>query len=551
MKYYIAINLTLLFVSSLLINYGVAEAKDSRPNILIIVTDDMGYSDWGSFGGEIRTPNLDKLTDEGVRVTQFYTAPACSPTRSMLMTGIDHHMVGIGTMGEIIQPNQRGKPGYEGYINDRAVTMTELLRDSGYSTMMAGKWHLGDGIEQDPSRKGFEQSFALLQGGASHFGDEWMLSANYTPIYRENGKRVHLPADSYSSDFYTQKLIDWLKSKKDDRPFFAYLAFTAPHDPLHVPDDWLDKYKGVYDSGYDELSKKRFAKMKKLGIIPKDTIQFQRPPFIPGWDELSPEERKASARAMELYASMIENVDYNLGRLFSVLKELKVYDNTIIIFFSDNGANGLTMADYPNTGQAWVERNSDNRYENLGKRGSRIAVGPGWALASMTPFRMFKAFISEGGIRSPLIISGPRVEYAGEISHVVADTRDVMPTVLDYANIAHPEQYKSRKVLPMQGRSMLPFLSKKAKSIHAPDKVFAFEFLGLRGIRQGDWKATWISHPFGTSEWQLYNLSQDPGETRDISQEQPDRLNKLIELWNQYAEEVGVILPEQPLLKVP
>ncbi|MCK5715235.1 MAG: sulfatase-like hydrolase/transferase, partial [Nitrosomonadaceae bacterium] len=218
---------------------GVAHAKETRPNILIIVADDMGYSDWGAFGGEIKTPNLDKLAGKGLRITQFYTAPTCSPTRSMLMTGIDHHLVGLGTISEAMQANQKGKPGYEGHINDRAVTMTELLRDSGYATMMAGKWHLGDGIEQDPSRKGFEQSFTLLQGGASHFSDEWMMYADYTPTYRENGKRVHVPPEFYSSDFYTQKIIDWLKAKNDDRPFFAYLSFTAPHDPLHVPDDWL------------------------------------------------------------------------------------------------------------------------------------------------------------------------------------------------------------------------------------------------------------------------------------------------------------------------
>ena len=217
-----------------------------RPNILLIVADDMGYSDWGGFGGEISTPNLDELAELGARFTQFYTAPTCSPTRAMLLTGIDHHMVGLGSMAEALQPNQQGKPGYEGHINDRAVTLTELLHDAGYATMMAGKWHLGDGIEQDPSRKGFEQSFTLLEGGASHFSDEWMMYADYTPTYRENGERVHVPPEFYSSDFYTQKIIDWLKTKNDDRPFFAYLAFSAPHDPLHVPDDWLNKYTGTY-----------------------------------------------------------------------------------------------------------------------------------------------------------------------------------------------------------------------------------------------------------------------------------------------------------------
>jgi arylsulfatase A-like enzyme len=529
---------------------GSAVAQD-RPNILLIVADDMGYSDWGGFGGEISTPNLDELAELGARFTQFYTAPTCSPTRAMLLTGIDHHMVGLGSMAEALQPNQQDKPGYEGHINDRAVTLTELLHDAGYATMMAGKWHLGDDIEQDPSRKGFEQSFALLEGGASHFSDEWMMYADYTPTYRENGERVHVPPEFYSSDFYTQKIIDWLKTKNDDRPFFAYLAFSAPHDPLHVPDDWLNKYTGTYDSGYDALSAQRLARMKELGVVPEATEGFPRPPFVPGWNTLSPEQRKVSARSMEIYAAMIDNIDHNLGRLFATLREQQVYENTLVIFFSDNGANGATMAQYPGTDAAWVERNSDNRYENLGRRGSRIAVGPGWALASMAPFRLFKAFISEGGIRSPLIIAGPGVKRIGQISHPVANVSDIMPTVLEAASVAHPNTHEGRDVLPMQGQSMMGFLDGGKESVHGPDDVFGFELFGWRGIRQGDWKATWISLPFATSEWQLFNISNDPSETRDLALDQPERLSKLRQLWHKYADEVGVILPEQSLFNAP
>jgi arylsulfatase A-like enzyme len=539
--------LALVWIGPLFGQWEWADARDARPNILLIVMDDMGFSDWGAFGGEIKTPHLDRLAAEGVRITNFYTAPTCSPTRAMLLTGIDHHLVGLGTMGEILQPNQKGKPGYEGYLNDRAVTLPELLFDAGYATMISGKWHLGEAIEQDPSRKGFAQSFTLLQGGASHFGDEWMLSAGYTPVYRENGRRVHLPGEFYSSDFYTHKLIEWLRTKEDDRPFFAYLAFTAPHDPLHIPDDRLANYAGVYNGGYDALRSTRLTRMKALGIVPNHAVSFPRPSFISGWEELSREQRAESSRAMEIYASMIETVDENVGRLMDLLKELNLYDNTLIVAFSDNGANGYTMADYPGTDAAWVARNSDNRVENLGRRGSRIGVGPGWALAGMTPFRMFKTFISEGGMRSPLIVKGLGLARTGEISHVTADVRDIMPTILDYIGISHPgTNYKGRDVLPVQGRSMAPFLQAKEQTVHGADHVFGFELFGWRGVRQGPWKATWIGPPVGPSDWQLFNLDQDPGETRDLSHEQPDRLMKLRGLWKQYADDVGLVLPEKP-----
>ncbi len=538
--------LALMVIGSLFAQWERAEARDARPNILVIVTDDMGFSDWGAFGGEIHTPNLDRLAAEGVRITNFYTAPTCSPTRAMLLTGIDHHLVGLGTMGEILQPNQKGKPGYEGYLNDRAVTLPELLIDAGYATMMSGKWHLGEAIEQDPSRRGFAHAFTMLEGGASHFADEWMLYRDYTPVYREDGRRIHLPVGFYSSDFYTSKIREWLKAKQDNRPFFAYLAFTAPHDPLHIPDDRLGDYAGVYNAGYDVLARARLARMKALGIVRDDVVPSPRPSFIPAWDALTSQQQAISSRAMEIYASMIKTVDDNVGRLVETLRELDVYDNTLIIAFSDNGANGHAMTDYVDTDAAWLERNSDNRFDNLGRRASRVSVGPGWALAGMAPFRMFKGYVSEGGMRSPLIVKGPGVARNGEISHTVADVRDIMPTVLDYAGVPHAGTYKGREVLPMQGRSMASFLEAKVQTVHDPDHVFGFELFGWRGVRQGPWKATWIGPPVGPSDWQLFNLDQDPGETRDLAHEQPDRLMKLTALWKKYADEVGLVLPEKP-----
>jgi arylsulfatase len=535
-------------LSLLLINIGICfqpvSAADSRPNILLIVVDDMGYSDLGAFGGEIETPNLDALAETGAKFTNFYVGPTCSPTRSMLMSGNDNHVAGLGNMAEALTPDQVGKPGYEGFLNDRVISVASLLRDSGYHTYLSGKWHLGEEPEHDPSHRGFEKSFTLLQGGASHFDDEWMMYANYTPIYRENGVRVHVPKGFYSTEFYTDKIIQYIDGQRDEQPFFAYLSFTAVHDPLHLPDDWLDKYAGTYADGYNVTRDRRLASMKELGIVSKDATLGPWLSMVPLWENLSTEQRKLEARRMELYASMVSNVDYHVGRLLDHLDKTGKMDNTVVIFFSDNGANGADMHMYPETDEAWVERNSDNRYTNWGKRGSRIAQGAGWAQASSTPFRLFKAFIAEGGIRSPLIISGGDIEHKGETVHATVHVMDLAPTFLDLANTKYPSTYQGKSIVPMRGKSMRPLLTKQSSIVRRADESLAWEFFNWRAVRVGDLKATWISRPFGQSEWQLYNLAEDPGESVDLSDQQPQNLLRLISEWEKYAEEVGVVLQD-------
>ncbi len=337
------------------------DRADKRPNILLVVVDDMGYSDIGPFGGDIHTPNLDALAKSGMVFTDFHTSASCSPTRSMMLSGTDNHLAGLGSMGETIKPNQKGKPGYEGYLSQRVVSIATLLRDAGYFTCMSGKWHLGEELQNDPSRRGFQQVYTMLQGGTSHFDDEWMMYANYTPTYRSNGVRVHVPKGFYSSRFYTDKLISHLDSRTQDQPFFAYLAFTAPHDPLHARDEWIARYKWRYDTGYDVLRQNRLQRLKELGLVGPDVKPFPRLPNIPAWEKLTDEQKMVEARKMEVYAAMIANVDHHLGRLFSHLKKSGEWKNTLVIFFSDNGANGLDMASYPHTDQVWVDKNSDNR----------------------------------------------------------------------------------------------------------------------------------------------------------------------------------------------
>lgn len=522
----------------------------SRPNILLIVVDDMGYSDVEPFGGEIDTPNIQSLAISGVKFTNFYVGPSCSATRSMLMSGNDSHVAGLGTMNELLAPNQIGQPGYEGYLNDRVVSMASLLQNAGYHTYMAGKWHLGHHPDQDPSKRGFERVYTMLQGGTSHFDDEMMMYANYPPTYREDGEETHVPEGFYSTEFYANQIVKYMDEQEDDDPFFAYLAFTAPHDPLHVPDEWLDRNEGQYNDGFNALRTKRIARMKELGVLPEEAELGPWLELVPMWEDLTAEQQRLEIRRMEIYSAMIENVDHHIGRVLQYLESSGKSKNTLVVFFSDNGANGSEMDSYPGTDAAWVEENSDNQFSNWGKPGSRIAEGSGWAQASSTPFHLFKHFLAEGGIRSPLIISGPGVAYQGETVDSVAHVMDIAPTFLELAETTYPASYNGKPVAQPRGTSMLPLLSKKSSNVHGPDESIAWEYNNIKAVRIGDFKATWIIKPYGPGEWQVFDLSLDPGENNDVSLQHPELKERLISAWENYADSVGVIPPEaNPLLE--
>ena len=445
---------------------GLAEAQDSRPNILLIVADDMGYSDIGAFGGEIRTPTLNRLADEGLRLTNFHVLPSCSPTRSVLLSGMDNHRAGIGTMGELHTPEMDGYPGYAGYLNFEVAALPEVLQAGGYHTYMVGKWHLGAEEETKPYARGFEETFALLPGGGSHWSDSKPVSPPETMIYSRNGETVDsLPDDFYSTRYYTDMLLEFLEGNRgDSKPFLAYLSYTAPHDPLHAPKEYIDKYKGVYDSGWDDLRQQRLQALKDLGIIQADAESFPRLVSVKAWSEMSTDERREAARDMEVYAAMVDYMDEQILRVFDYLKEIGEYDNTMILFFSDNGANGAPPTAYPGQTQEYLG-SFDNSLDNRGLVNSYIEMGPGWAQASMSPSRMFKAFTSEGGIRSPLIVKLPGVMHdAGTMPNSFVHVRDIMPTILDITDVSYAEAFDGRTVLPMQGQSILDFLAGEAET---------------------------------------------------------------------------------------
>lgn len=528
----------------------ISEAVEvKRPNILLIVADDLGYSDIASFGGEISTPNLDELAAGGIKMSNFYAASACSPTRTMLLGGADSHVAGMGTMFNDQAPNQLGQPGYEGYMNMDVVTVSSLLQDAGYHTYMTGKWHLGYEDDQSPAARGFEKSFALLQGGSGHFDDAAMTVDHDTSWFREDGVMTDLPDDFFSSEFYTDKMIDYIKSGQEDgKPFFAYLAYTAPHWPLQAPDDYLDKYKGQYDDGYEALMRKRMGSLQEIGLI-KEGLSEPVAAYSEeeNWENISEEQKKIDVREMEIYAAMVDNMDFHIGRVLEHLNTTGQRENTVIIFMSDNGAQGFGPGMASAFPQEWIDEKFDNSFDNMGKINSYIYLGPHWARASTAPMRMFKGFSSEGGLKVPAIINFPgKLEnMKGEFNDEFATVHDLPVTFLDLAQTEHPgTQYKGREVRPYIGTSMVPFLNGEQASVHGPDYAVAWELNNRMAVRKGDWKIIKIPGRFGTGNWELFNIEDDPGEANDLSADNPEKLSELVQFWDQYAAENGVIIPE-------
>lgn len=514
----------------------------ARPNILLIVADDMGYSDVGAFGGEIKTPAIDQLANEGMRLSNFHVLPTCSPTRSVLFSGVDNHLAGLGTMGELRTPAMEGNAGYAGHLNFDVAALPELLAAEGYQTYIAGKWHLGLDKETDPYARGFEKSFALLPAGGSHWSDMKPLSPPLTMIYTRNGEPIEkLAEDFYSSEYFTELMLDWLKEADDSRPFFAYLSFTAPHNPLHAPKSYIDKYHGVYDGGWDQLRRERLKRLQSMGLVKQGVEAFPRLPFVPDWKDLTTQQRQLYARDMEVYAAMVDYMDEQILRVVDYLKESGKYDNTLIIFMSDNGANGSPHSTYPQASEEFLN-SFDNRLENRGLRNSYIDMGPGWAQASMTPSRLFKGVTAEGGILVPLIVKTPgKMATRGTISNAFISVRDIMPTILDAAKIKHPGTVVTSEVLPMQGKSLFPLLSGQRSSAYSGAGNLGLELFGSCAYISWPWKLLKLSPPFGRGEWQLFNLHNDPGEMHDLSGDDPAKVSKLKKLWQQYEQNNNVL----------
>jgi len=535
----------LLFLLVLDIQPLTAQSNsDSRPNILLIVADDLGYADLGCYGGEIKTPNIDLLAKQGILFTHFHTSPLCAPTRSMILSGNDNHVAGMGSMFSVNGTSREGKPGYEQHLTNRIVTVAQVLKDGGYQTFMTGKWHLGAQDAYIPYAKGFEKSFALMNGGANHFNNS-PISPNNPPQFRQDSQVVLFPERSYSTDVYTEKMIGFIKDAKKDKPFFAYLAYTSPHWPLQVPADYIDRYKGKYDMGYDSLRVIRFNRQKAMGILPASFALRPRNPDVKPWTDLSANEKKIESRKMEIYAAMVENLDVHIGQLLQFLKSSKWLDNTLIVFMSDNGAAGEDFYNLPKETGPYLREHYDNRYENMGKAGSFVSYGPQWAHAGAAPFKLYKSFSTEGGVVTPLIMSGKFVTIKPGIQNIFLTVMDLAPGFIELAQLSYPTEYHGKKIVPMLGGSFVPYIRGENKSIHGKEYVFGLEHNGNCLLIKGDWKITNISNPFDANAFALYHLPDDMGEAHDLSKENPEKYTEMMKEWEIFIKKAGVVMKQQ------
>src|SRR5688572_26787596 len=511
-----------------------AAQTDARPNIIVVLVDDMGWSDIGPYGGEIPTPNLDALASRGIRFTQFYSTPRCSPTRASLLTGLYPHQAGMGHLDEVIR---QGSVGTTGRLNDRSVTIPEVLRQAGYFTAMSGKWHLGQANGTPPWERGFDRSLSLRAGGMYFPNQNYQgaaPNARLTERAREplylNGVATPRDAPVFGRDWYAPylwtefglKFID--EAREAGKPFFLYLPHNAPHFPLMAPQEMIAKYRGKYKAGWDQLREARYRRQIRMGLIDAEWPLTPREPDTPAWDSLSDEAKDRFDQLMAVYAAMIEAIDTSIGMFVRGLETRGQLDNTLILFLSDNGAN--------------AESGPDGRLdgEPPGGPNSNLYLGMNWASLGSTPFRRFKHFTHEGGIATPLIAHWPRGIAGGRrntLVHQPAHLIDVMPTVLDVANVAYPREYQGNTIQPMEGISLRPALA--GRTVARSQPLF-WEHEGNRAVRSGNWKLVSM-YP---DEWELYDLAADRVERNDLAASRPDLVKTLAAEWDAWAKRANV-----------
>ncbi|KAF4459635.1 arylsulfatase [Fusarium albosuccineum] len=547
-----------------------------RPNFLIVVADDLGYSDISPYGGEINTPVLEKLSKDGIRMTNFHTASACSPTRSMLFSGTDNHIAGLGQMAEHMRgfgDYFKDKPGYEGYLNWRVAALSEILQDNDYHTIMSGKWHLGFTKDLAPCNRGFDKNFTFLPGSGNHYAYEPQLNDGEfrIPVLATDGfwmegddfiDRKKLEEGFYSTRSFTDRMIRFLSERTEsekEQPFFAYLPYTAPHWPLQAPKEVVDRYNGIYDEGPDALTQARLRRLKDLGIV-AENVECAPPCGHIGkeWKDMTAEERKKSSRTMEVFAAMVELIDENVGRVVDYLESTGELDNTFILFMSDNGAEGaaleaLPLMGGPRTFANVVETYYDNSTENIGDKTSFAWYGPRWACAAEAPSRGFKTWITEGGIRCPCLIRYPPFHsQENALTHRFSTVMDILPTILELAQIPHPgTSFRGRNVVEPRGKSWVSHLS--SSDYNAPDStihgeeahIHGWELFGQRAIREGKWKAVYMDKPRGKGDWELYDMGDDPAELKDLADTHQEVMNRLVEHWERYYAKTGMIQTPQ------
>ena len=499
------------------------------PNIVVILVDDMGFSDLGCYGSEIPTPHLDALAASGLRFTQFYNTARCCPTRAALLTGLYSHQTGVGHMVE-----DRQQPGYRGRLNDQCVTLAEALNPAGYFTAMAGKWHVGHNHGVTPKSRGFQRSLHAAAGGFYFGGDpRAKLFLNGVALTSDDAR---LPQDWYSTDLWTTFGLKFVDEANEARqPFFLYLAHNAPHFPLQAPADAIAKFRGQYKSGWDALRVQRHARQIELGVIDKSWQLAPRPAEVSAWQDVSQEEQDRFEHLMATYAACVHRMDAAIGNLVSGLKQRGVFDNTLILFMSDNGGNaeagpsGRTKGDPTQADSDWF-------------------CGESWAQLQNTPFRRFKHFNHEGGIATPLIAHWPRgisdlkvsgdtsqqsVASSGRLTHEPGHLIDIMATCVDVGGARYPNEFHGQPIQPLEGRSLRPAFAGKPIQRDA----LYWEHEGNAAVRVRDWKLVRLGR---NGTWELYDLKSDRTEQYNLAAQHPDRVQELTAKWEAWANRAHV-----------
>jgi arylsulfatase A-like enzyme len=520
------------------------------PNIVLILADDLGFSDLGSYGSEIDTPNLDGIAAQGMRFANFHTAASCAPTRAMLLTGVDSHIAGVANIIEAIPDYQATSPAYQGALDKNVVTISERLRDQGYRTYMSGKWHLGQNSEQLPSQRGFDRAFSLGDTGA----DNWR-QRTYLPIYEnanwyEDGQPTQLPEDFYSSKTLVDKAIEYIDSATDEdatKPFFTYLAFQAVHIPVQAPAEFRDKYLQTYADGWSALREQRTQGLLDKGILQTSVPSYVAPTTVP-WDSLDAQAQAFESKGMAVYAGMVDAMDHHIGRLVAHIESQGKLDNTVFIFLSDNGAEGSLatrqQGDSPAAPafimNAWMRASGFNTdIETLGEIDSYHDIGPSWASAAVGPLAWYKFFASEGGMRVPLVIGGkvngqPVIANIGAVSQSLTWITDIAPTILQLAGAVD-------RPVDMVGKSLIPILQDEQTSVRLVDEIIGYELGGNKALFKGDYKLVYNRFRGQESEWQLFNISVDPGETQNLASAKPQLFVELKAAYAVWAEQNGVV----------
>lgn len=527
---------------------GTPAAASDRPNIVILLADDWGFTDVGAFGGEMATPNLDALAANGVRFSNFHVAGSCSPTRAMLQTGVINHRAGLGNMPETIPPEHLGQPGYESHLNNRVVTIADQLRGAGYRTYLSGKWHLGHTPDTLPTARGYDHAFALSQSGADNFENKPNLLLYDEADWTEDGRRTVLPERFYSSTLIVDKMIGYIdRGRNEGRPFLASVNFIANHIPVQASDADIAAYDGRYDSGWDALRRSRREGAIRAGVMPEG-MRLVRMDTTGDWTRLTPEQRAQRTGAMEAYGGMATAMDREVGRLVDHLKAIGEYERTIFVFLSDNGAEATD----PMSAGGFTTLNArmlyDQSLEQQGRPGSLTAIGAGWASSASSPLRGYKFTASEGGIRVPLIIAWPgnpafrKGSVAGGFAHVT----DITPTLLALAGVEGQRgEWAGRRVEPMIGQNLSPMLTGGAGTAHPADAPFGYELSGNAVLFKGDWKLVKNLPPYGTGEWELFNIASDPGEVTNLAAAEPALYAEMQADYARWAAANGVLpMPE-------